>query len=131
MAEVKYFEYGDKEIKYLSERDPVLGEAIKEIGASVGKTTVYRHMKMLEAKGIVRKYPAHGSESACFEYIEKEEKHKSLYHLKCSGCGKIFHAKGEALGKLKDEVAKLYGFELDKSETLLVGKCEKCRKGTE
>ena len=32
MAKVKYFEYGEKELEYLSERDPVLGEAIKQIG---------------------------------------------------------------------------------------------------
>jgi DNA-3-methyladenine glycosylase II len=42
MPETPYFEYGEREISWLKSRDPILGEAMDEIGGFAGSRTFER-----------------------------------------------------------------------------------------
>ena len=65
-----------------------------EAGRPVGTATVYRNLEKLMEEGIVAKYSADPSDSACFSYIGSGEEccHPVCFHLKCQKCGHLVEA---------------------------------------
>ena len=66
-----------------------------EAGRPVGTATVYRNLEKLVEEGIVAKYSADPSDSACFSYIGSGEEccHPVCFHLKCQKCGNTIRMK--------------------------------------
>lgn len=101
-------------------------ERIKNEDLSIGKATVYRHIKDLVEEGVLRKYAAEFGKSACFEYIE--ELGQSLYHFKCSHCNSLIHVHCLLIDQVKGHLLEEHGFEIDDSKLVFVGQCQNCRK---
>ena len=62
-----------------------------------------------------------------YQYMKAEACRDHL-HLSCKKCGKTFHMDEAETEALVEAVAKLDGFEIDRSETVLYGLCEDCKK---
>lgn len=100
-----------------------------EAGRPVGTATVYRNLEKLVEEGIVAKYSADPSDSACFSYIGSGEEccHPVCFHLKCQKCGRLIHLECDEITRLSEHMLRAHGFELSPVRTVFYGLCEDCR----
>ena len=103
--------------------DDVLA-ALQARGKRVGKATVYRFLGELERDGTVQRFCSHDGQPACFRYVPPGQCHH--YHLRCDGCGALFHMELTESNALCDEARTRYGFVVDEAKTVLYGKCADC-----
>ncbi len=94
-------------------------------GVKVGKTTVYRYIEALVNEGAVRRYDNGGTGGACFQIVENGSC-QTHYHLRCTGCGKLFHLQCGLVRELQQHVLKDHGFAIDGSRTVFYGLCREC-----
>lgn len=99
---------------------------LKEQGAEIGKATVYRTLEKLITEGGVRKYICEEGKSACFQYIDDNEKCHQHFHLKCFKCGKLIHLECDYLSDLEKHIYEHHKFTVDNTKTVLYGVCEEC-----
>ena len=97
-----------------------------EKGNCVGKTTVYRALERMTDEGALRKYTLGENKSACYQAsLGACSEH---FHLKCTGCGRLFHADCEFLSRISEHINEHHGFEINSSKTVFYGKCKICRE---
>lgn len=99
---------------------------LKEQGAAVGQTTVYRHLEKLCTEGTLRKFSGADGGGACFQLAENGTVCKAHYHLKCTACGALLHAECDFLDELSAHIRADHGFIIDGSRTVLYGLCTAC-----
>ena len=99
-----------------------IAQALPEVSVSA----VYRNLSALEQDGTVRKVAKSGSREVFYQYMKAEECRERL-HLSCKACGRTFHMDEAETQALLDTIAKLDGFTVDRSETVLYGICEACK----
>lgn len=92
----------------------------------ISVSAVYRNLAALEQDGAVRKLAKAGSREVFYQYMKAEECRDHL-HLSCRKCGKTFHMDEAETEALVESIARLDGFAVDRSETVLYGTCEECR----
>lgn len=100
-----------------------ISQELPEISVSA----VYRNLNALEQDGTVRKVAKTGSREVFYQYIQAEECRDHL-HLSCKHCGKTFHMDEAETKVLLESIAKVDGFTVDRSDTVLYGICEACAK---
>lgn len=93
----------------------------------VGRATLYRYLDHLVQTGEVKKYFIGEGVSACYQYDDEDEDSRH-YHLRCSQCGKLFHAKIKNVDKFKETIKNECGFLVDLPRTIVYGICEECFK---
>ena len=101
---------------------------LRDNGAVISTTTVYRQLEKMVNEGIVNKYIIDANSPACFEYIEKEincHEHE-CFHCKCEKCGKLFHMHSEELEELQEELKAKHRFSMDPRRTVFYGVCDAC-----
>ncbi len=100
-----------------------------EAARPVGTATVYRNLEKLVEEGIVAKYSADPSDSACFSYMGSGEEccHPVCFHLKCQKCGRLIHLECDEITRLSEHMLRAHGFELNPVRTVFYGLCEDCR----
>lgn len=101
---------------------------LQECGSPVGQTTVYRQLEKLSKEGKVRKFSGGDGDSACFQLAEDVGACHDHYHLKCTECGKLYHAECDFLKELSAHIEKVHGFQIDGSRTVFYGLCADCAK---
>ena len=100
-----------------------LYDDLRTDGASVGLTTVYRHLQALAEAGAVDVLHA-GDGEARYRACPTDEHH---HHVVCRTCGRSAEVSGDAVEKWADAVASAHGF-TDVSHTVEVyGTCASCR----
>ena len=90
-------------------------------------SAVYRNLAALEEEGLLKRSVREGTREVFYQYIAAEECKNSL-HLSCRICGKSIHLGRTDAEQLIQNTLKTTGFQIDKSETILYGICEDCRK---
>ncbi|MCR4616740.1 MAG: transcriptional repressor [Lachnospiraceae bacterium] len=102
---------------------------IRNMGLSVGQSTVYRQMDYLVEEGLVNKYIIDVNSPACFEYVGDghEDEQIACIHLKCETCGKLIHLKCSEMQELEHHLFGTHNFKIDPTRTVLYGICEKCQ----
>lgn len=100
---------------------------LKEAGQAVGQTTVYRQLDKLSGEGKVQKFSRGDQDGACYQFAETNHCHEH-YHLKCTVCGKLYHAECNFLNELSAHIQKEHGFQMDCSKTVFYGVCAECAK---
>ncbi len=93
---------------------------------AIGRTTIYRHLDKLTAKGKVRKYTSDGASGACYQYMDGAKECHVHLHLKCEDCGELLHLDCQALGHLEQHVLDEHSFQVNTAKTVLYGKCNHC-----
>lgn len=101
---------------------------LREHGGSVGKSTVYRYLDKLVEQGEVRRYHLAEGMGACYQYGGGQEACHCHYHMKCTGCGRLFHVECEQLGGLTAHIEKDHDFVIDLSKTVFYGLCSSCQE---
>ncbi len=99
-----------------------LHELLRDEGASVGLTTVYRHVQALAEAGQVDVL-RHEDGEAVYRACGTGEHH---HHLVCRDCGRSVEVEGPAVEAWTDDVAAQHGF-IDVQHTLeIFGTCRNC-----
>jgi Fur family transcriptional regulator, ferric uptake regulator len=87
----------------------------------VGRTTVYRTLKLLHAAGLATELVLQGETR-----FEREYKRQHHDHFICKTCGAIFEFSSEAIERIQDEVAADLGFVIDGHRHQIFGYCRDC-----
>lgn len=114
-------------LKENSDKAFTIEEIIKKINnEELSQSTVYRLMTKLVEDGLVHRTVRGNSRSFIYQYIGSEKCEGHL-HMKCTGCGKVYHLDSSVSSVIKNDIGSSTGFEVD-SHTVILGKCNTCRK---
>ena len=91
-----------------------------------GRSTVYRLLNGLCADGTVKRFPEEGGNRFLYQLAGGEECHHHL-HLKCNVCGRLLHMEDNVSDEVLHMIAGESGFDVDREQTTLFGKCKECR----
>lgn len=87
----------------------------------VGRTTVYRTLKLLQAAGLAQELQLKGETR--FERDYKREHHD---HFICKTCSEIFEFHSDEIERIQDQVASDIGFVIDGHRHQIFGYCKDC-----
>ena len=87
----------------------------------VGRTTVYRTLKLLQAAGLATELVLQGETR-----FEREYNRQHHDHFICKTCGAIFEFSSDAIERIQDEVAAELGFVIDGHRHQIFGYCRDC-----
>ena len=90
-----------------------------------GRSTVYRLIGRLAEEGKLRKFVKADSRKASYQLVAGQHCDCHL-HLKCVGCGKLFHMDEEISDELVRRISAFSNFSVDEEATVLFGKCAVC-----
>lgn len=105
-----------------------ISQALKEQGASVGKSTVYRLMTRLVEENRVKRQALANSRRAIYRIVLDTHCHNHL-HLQCTTCGKVLHLDEKTSDELLNTVKSLNDFSVSEEDTVLLGRCANCSSG--
>ena len=91
---------------------------------TVGQTTVYRTLKLLNEAGLAREV-RFGDGRTHYEHNYKHQHHD---HMICSECGKIIEFYSAELEALQDSMAAKHRFEVTQHLLRIIGVCVECRR---
>ena len=104
---------------------------IEEIMSSIGnsgisQSTAYRLITKLVQDGVVNRSVRGTGRSFVYQYINNEKCEGHL-HMKCTGCGKVYHLDSGITSTIQNDIKSSTNFEID-SHTVLLGKCNTCKE---
>lgn len=91
-------------------------------------TTIYRNLDKLIEEGILMKFKNTNEDFTVYQYRQEGENCESHLHLQCDTCGKTIHTTHSFMEKLSKDMMEEYGFNLECKESVLIGRCESCKK---
>lgn len=99
---------------------------LEEEGMSANITTIYRYLEKLEADGKVLKRVGEQGNKSTFQYVKPEASCHNHLHMKCSGCGKIYHMDCGFMRDFQQHIYEHHHFKLECKTSMLYGLCGKC-----
>jgi Fur family ferric uptake transcriptional regulator len=87
----------------------------------VGRTTVYRTLKLLQDAGLAQELVVQGQ-----TYFEREYNREHHDHFICNSCGEIIEFSNPDIERLQDEVAAGLGFVIEGHRHQIYGQCRRC-----
>ena len=87
----------------------------------VGRTTVYRTLKLLQAAGLATELVLRGETR-----FEREYKRQHHDHFICKTCGGIFEFSSDEIERIQEQVAADIGFVIDGHRHQIFGYCRQC-----
>lgn len=109
------------------EKSFTIEEIISSIGESgISQSTAYRLITKLTEDGIVKRSVRSNSRSFVYQYINTEKCEGHL-HMKCTGCGKVYHLDSGITSIIQNDIKSSTNFEID-NHTVLLGKCNTCKE---
>jgi len=109
--------------KHLSVDD--LYNLVRRKSPGIGRTTVYRTLKLLESAGLAQALVLQGETR-----FERELNRRHHDHFICSACGSIFEFSSDEIEALQEEEARKIGFHIEGHKHQVYGKCTKCATAT-
>jgi len=105
--------------KHLSVDD--LYNLVRRRSPGIGRTTVYRTLKLLESAGLAQALVLKGE-----TFFERELNRRHHDHFICNVCNAIFEFSSDEIEALQDEEARKIGFRIEGHKHQVFGTCEKC-----
>lgn len=102
-----------------------LFQLVQKRRSDIGRTTVYRTLKLLQAAGLAQELVLDGQSR-----FEREYKREHHDHFICKYCGGIFEFVSEDIERLQDEIAEGIGFVIEGHRHQIYGACRKCSART-
>ena len=96
-------------------------QMVQKRRADIGRTTVYRTLKLLQAAGLAQELHLDGESR--FERDYKREHHD---HFICKSCGAIFEFVNPDIERIQDEIAADIGFAIEGHRHQIYGFCRNC-----
>jgi Fur family ferric uptake transcriptional regulator len=87
----------------------------------IGRTTVYRTLKLLHSAGLAQELVLEGQ-----TYFEREYNRQHHDHFICRSCGEIFEFANEDIERIQEEVAASLGFVIEGHRHQIFGLCRRC-----
>ena len=87
----------------------------------VGRTTVYRTLKLLQEAGLAQELVLDGQRR-----FEREYKRQHHDHFICKSCGEIFEFANADIERIQDEIAAEIGFVIVGHRHQIYGYCRDC-----
>ena len=87
----------------------------------IGRTTVYRTLKLLQSAGLAQELVLQGQTR-----FEREYKREHHDHFICKYCGEIFEFVSDDIERLQDEIAEKLGFAIEGHRHQIYGACRNC-----
>jgi Fur family ferric uptake transcriptional regulator len=87
----------------------------------VGRTTVYRTLKLLTAAGLAQELDVGGR-----AHFEREHNRAHHDHFICRSCGDIIEFANPEIERIQEEVAQQIGFVIEGHRHQILGVCRKC-----
>jgi Fur family transcriptional regulator, ferric uptake regulator len=110
-----------REPRFLSAAE--IYQRLRQDGARVSLSTVYRTLDRLRAKGeVTERTDAEGE--ATFMHCEPAHHH---HHAICAECGRVEDVDCTAMEQFAESLLALSGFELDGHAMEFFGRCRECR----
>ncbi|MGE0453032.1 MAG: Fur family transcriptional regulator [Vicinamibacteria bacterium] len=94
---------------------------VKRTHPEIGRTTVYRTLKLLKAAGLASELAIEGESR-----WEREWKREHHDHFICRSCGGIFEFSSAQIERLQEQVATGIGFVIEGHRHQIFGQCRKC-----
>jgi Fur family ferric uptake transcriptional regulator len=103
-------------------------QLVQKRRADVGRTTVYRTLKLLQAAGLAQELALQGQTR-----FERDYKRKHHDHFICNSCGEIIEFSNAEIERIQDEIAAELGFVIQGHRHQIYGLCRRCaaRRGAE
>ena len=98
-----------------------LFQLVRKRHPEVGRTTVYRTLKLLQAAGLASELQFEGKSR-----FEREYKREHHDHFICRSCGDIFEFSNPEIERLQDEIAAQMKFEIEGHRHQIFGRCSRC-----
>ena len=112
---------------FLKTEDHMSAEALYELvkaeDPSIGFTTVYRTLKLLQECGLARGVQFHDGRML----YEHEYKHQHHDHLICTSCGALIEFYSEVIENMQDEIVRLHEFRPASHSLRIFGTCKACQ----
>jgi Fur family ferric uptake transcriptional regulator len=89
--------------------------------SDIGRTTVYRTLKLLQSAGLATELVLQGQTR-----FEREYKREHHDHFICKSCGEIFEFSSPEIERIQDEIAADIGFVIDGHRHQIFGFCREC-----
>lgn len=99
-----------------------LFQLVRKKHPEVGRTTVYRTLKLLQAAGLASELQFEGKSR-----FEREYNRQHHDHFICRSCGDIIEFSSPDIERLQDEVAAEIGFVIEGHRHQIFGRCRKCQ----
>jgi Fur family ferric uptake transcriptional regulator len=87
----------------------------------IGRTTVYRTLKLLQAAGLAQELDLQGETR-----FEREHKRQHHDHFICNSCHAIFEFSSPDIERIQDEIAADIGFVIEGHRHHIFGLCRRC-----
>ena len=87
----------------------------------VGRTTVYRTLKLLQAAGLAQELELRGESR-----FEREYNRAHHDHFICQHCGDIIEFESPEIERIQDEIAAGLGFVIEGHRHQIFGRCRRC-----
>jgi len=101
-----------------------LFQLVRKRHPEVGRTTVYRTLKLFQAAGLASELQFEGKSR-----FEREYKRQHHDHFICRSCGDIIEFSSPEIERLQDEIAAELKFEIDGHRHQIFGRCRRCARG--
>lgn len=92
-----------------------------------GKSTIYRIMPALLDNHLVTRFNDGTGRRAAYQIVGGAGCHAHI-HMKCTGCGRLFHMGDDQSAQLMRQIQQQNHFAVDLTQTLLYGVCEGCQQ---
>jgi Fur family ferric uptake transcriptional regulator len=89
--------------------------------SDIGRTTVYRTLKLLQEAGLAQELALDGESR-----FEREYNREHHDHFICKYCGEIFEFVSDDIERLQDEIAEKIGFVIEGHRHQIYGACRRC-----
>ncbi len=103
-------------------------EVVSKRSVGISRTTIYRNLDRLCETGELLRFKEPNQDSWYYQYSCGHDHCDEHMHAQCSVCGRIFHLEKPFAEAFGEELRSEYGLDIDTSQTIIVGKCGKCRK---
>jgi Fur family ferric uptake transcriptional regulator len=87
----------------------------------IGRTTVYRTLKLLQDAGLAQELVVQGQ-----TFFEREYNRQHHDHFICNSCGEIIEFANPDIERLQEEVAAQLGFVIEGHRHQIYGLCQRC-----
>ena len=98
-----------------------LYQMVQKRRPDVGRTTVYRTLKLLQSAGLAQELVLDGQSR-----FEREYNREHHDHFICKYCGEIFEFMSDDIERLQDEIAEKLGFVIEGHRHQIYGACRNC-----
>jgi Fur family ferric uptake transcriptional regulator len=96
-------------------------QMVQKKRSDIGRTTVYRTLKLLQSAGLAQELVLQGQTR-----FEREYKRHHHDHFICKSCGAIFEFSNDEIERIQEEIASALGFVIDGHRHQIFGFCQKC-----